>query len=697
MKRLTTYLLLLLLAAPALAQEKPPTKEEMDKMMKEMQKELNNMDPETKRMMDSMGIKMPDMKKTQQKLSGVTDAQLKEAWDDENRIVPKRDAARIAAIPGPVSSGGMGSYITSRQAQLFAKLQPAVRTVGDKVYASFKAGGNSSAKIGNAAAALWMTGRTQTAFYLMSRACADDPSNADNLGNYAAMLSMMGAEQLAIPILNNLNSRFPRNATILNNLGQAWFGLGELGTSEKYLDSTIRIFGAHTQANVTKAKIQESKGNKTEAANLVKKSIQTAYSQDKDAYLTKLGFDLSSIDLRIPKPTKADPLNLGSFNPPAFPMSVAECVVLEPQWKEFDNQLEKGMAVQKALQLHNVDANKSITDVVNRIKNRESIVPLHLEAGKKGLRDAEETWKRKLDALGQELKVWSEGAGNQLRLNYEKTMKELKKQDNDQTGEGKRNEDFCPRYRKVSDEYVKAVNSFQEDWYKRFLMVHKVYYNEIAYFGMFTMFEQEYESYKPGIKGSWLFTLKNSHNIKFITDYTCGGPKPEAKAGGKLAEFDDINCQYHSKMKYVVGTIEVDCSKMTTTLDLGDIKLGLKQNMDMETFADQFVSCTVAVSAGVGTKVGGAGPLEIGVGADVTGILEIDRSGVKDVIFEGSVGVSAGTTIISDAGKATTTGSKTAGHGVSDGSASVGLEGRISLISGARSGGFNFGSGGGFK
>lgn len=675
-------------------QDKPPTKEEIEKMMKQAQKELDNLDPETRRMMDSMGIKMPDMKKASQNMSKVSQAQLNEAWEEETRIVPKRDAARIAAIPA--TPGNMGAYIASNQPRLFAKLQPAVRTTGDKVYASLKSAGNSSVKIGNAAAALWMTGRTQTAFYLMSKACGDDPSNADNLGNYAAMLSMMGAEQLAIPILNHLNARFPGNGTILNNLGQAWFGLGELGTSEKYLDSAIRIFGAHTQANVTKAKIQESKGNKAGAASLVSKSIQTAYSQDKDAYLHKLGYDLSRIDLRIPKPTKADPLNLGSFIPPPFPMTVTECVLLEPQWKEFDRQCEAEMTRLKVQQLQYANPIKSVTDAMNRIKNYESIVPLHLEAGKKGLREAEETWKRKLNDLAQELNTWTESKGEPLRKAYEKTMAELRKQDNDQTGEGKRNEDFCPRYRKTTDDYLKVVNSFKEDWYKRFLQVHKVYFNEIAYYGMYTMFADEYEGYKPGVKSSWLFTLKNNHNFTSITGYNCD-VKPESKAGGKLAEFDDISCQYHSKMKYVVGTIEIDCSRITTTLDVGAVKLGLKQNMDMETFADQFVSCTIAVSTGVGGKIAGAGPLEIGVGADVTGILEIDRSGVKDVIFEGSVGVSAGTTIISDAGKAATTGSKVAGHGVSDGSANVGLEGRISLISGARSGGFNFGSGGGFK
>ncbi len=56
-------------------------------MMKDAQKELDNMSPEDKKMMDSMGIKMPDMKSLQKSVSGISDAQLKKAYDNENRLV----------------------------------------------------------------------------------------------------------------------------------------------------------------------------------------------------------------------------------------------------------------------------------------------------------------------------------------------------------------------------------------------------------------------------------------------------------------------------------------------------------------------------------------------------------------------------------------------------------------------------------
>ena len=75
--------------------EKPPTQKEMNEMMKEMQQAMDEMSPEDKKMMDSMGIKMPDLKAIQKNVSGISDAQLKKAFEDENRIVPKKDDKRI--------------------------------------------------------------------------------------------------------------------------------------------------------------------------------------------------------------------------------------------------------------------------------------------------------------------------------------------------------------------------------------------------------------------------------------------------------------------------------------------------------------------------------------------------------------------------------------------------------------------------
>ena len=208
----------------SVAKEKPPTQKEMEAMMKDAEKMMGEMSADDKKMMDSMGFKMPSFKNVPK----VTDKQLADAWEDENRIVPKRDVGRIAAIPKAVATEKMGSYIDAVQKKIAAALMPAVVTMGNKVYAYIQANSKSTDEAGNMAMGLWMAGHTEIALYVLGKVSAQNGSSVDNTSNYAAMLSMLGAQHLAIPILNNLNARFPKNSTVLNNLGQAWFGLGEI-------------------------------------------------------------------------------------------------------------------------------------------------------------------------------------------------------------------------------------------------------------------------------------------------------------------------------------------------------------------------------------------------------------------------------------------------------------------------------------
>src|SRR6185503_6020952 len=145
MKKYLFASLLLLVLGSTFAQtqskqkEKPPTKKEMDDMMKEMQKAMDEMSPEDKKAMDSMGIKMPDMKSMQKNVAGVTDAQLKKAYEDENRIVPQKDAVRInSALAVTLSNAQMSAYVNKTQQAVLLKLSPAAKAKGADIYQQIK-------------------------------------------------------------------------------------------------------------------------------------------------------------------------------------------------------------------------------------------------------------------------------------------------------------------------------------------------------------------------------------------------------------------------------------------------------------------------------------------------------------------------------------------------------------------------------
>lgn len=661
--------------------EKAPTQKEMQDMLKQAQQLLNatmkELTPEQQRIIDSLGIPIPDMNKAAKKVATVTDKQLKNAAEEDGRIVPKKNTAKIAGIPAPVSTANMSSYLSMVQSKTASLLPAAVKTVGAQIYAAVST--RSVYDQGTTAAALWMMGKPETAFYVMGKACAADPLQTDNLSNYAAMLSMLGAQDLALPILQNLNTRFPVNSTILNNIGQAWFGLGDMAKSEKYIDSAIRIYAYHTQANFTKCLIEESKGNKPEAIKAMKRSMKKAYTQEKEAKLKSLGYTPNENDFTIPGVKPADPLNLGGFTPPAFPKSVIECITLGQQWKGYREGIdEEGARLVSKLLIADKNArvqakqriNTDMAAVKAKIANPDAsdattATPLYASRAAIIMRRIKENFDRESAEFGKKFADYLTGMDQMYKTKYENIMDDLREKDLEQTGEGKPNIDFCPKYQAASDDYLVEVNGHREALYKEFLRLESDYINDAAYWGMYIEYPEDYESYKLGLMAQWLKDLKNVQSgMDFIsiTKYVCKPPEKKGK-GGVLQKFDDVNCKNKSSFWTPVGTMEMNCSQWTTTLELGIVSVTLKQDMDRAE-GDQLENCTVTLGPKIGKEVK-LGPVTVGATVGVGVGVEISRNGRPDVFLIGTV-----------------EGSAEIGGPVN---VTAGVEGRISVISGTGS------------
>lgn len=674
--------------------EKAPTQKEMQEMMKDAQKELDNMSQEDKKMMDSLGIKIPDMNSVGKSVSGVSDAQLKKAFEDENRIVPKKDLDRIAAIPKTVTENRMGIYITSIQNKAAKLLKPEVKNMSDKIYSYIKSKSKNSAEAGNMATGLWIGGKPEIAYYTLGKICADDPANIDNLSNYSSMLSLLGAQHLAIPILNNLNAKFPKNSTLLNNLGQAWFGLGDIAKAEKYLDSAIRLYAYHPQATYTKSFIEESKGNKTEAVNLVKKSILHSYSKEKEDRLRKMGHKLTGKEVSLPKSTKADPLNLGGFAPPPFPKSVDECIAAEPEWTVYRQQLkERAIALetslkdarQLAMDMQNKRSNENITMVKASINAGSpqgvlTLVPMHASAAYLKQNEVLLEYNRRMAELGKKTASFSNGTAVQLKREYDATMEKLHEEDNEQTGEGLPNKDFCPRYKEASDKYLSAYNGAIELFFKEYLEIRKKYLNEITHWQIYSDWPEEFEAHKLEAKLAWLSALTGEQTIPFIsiTEYKCA--KPSIGKTGKLSKFDDVACQYKSNIDLTIIKFTNNCSRMTSEFDFLFLNYVRKDDFERAE-GDSYISSTYEISVEAGKDLK-AGPLK--VEAKVGGGIEFEfgQQGLEDVRLIGEAKVGAGTSIMDEDENSGSTGIGIAGKDAFPTTVEAGVEGRISIISG---------------
>ncbi|HEY0680491.1 MAG TPA: hypothetical protein VGD17_19550, partial [Chitinophagaceae bacterium] len=319
--------------------DKPPTQKEMAEMMKEMQKELDGMSAEEKKMMDSMGIKMPSMKS----IPKVTDKQLADAYNEENAVIPSRKTKLIAALPKKIfSASELNAYLKTTNNSIAAIIKPEAKQMAEKVMQQFKNDKYYGALIASAANGMWVAGYKGAAVYLMGKAAEVLP-NADNYNNYAAYLTMTGAAHIAIPVLEKLNSIHKKNSTILNNLGQAWLQLGEAGKAEIYLDSTIMIYAYHPQANYTKCQILEAKGKTAEAIVALKRSLKHSVTKAKTDKLKKLEKgNYKPRGYHVPTVYFSSSFNLGLYTA-LIPKEYATTagINIQNHWLEFREQIRE--------------------------------------------------------------------------------------------------------------------------------------------------------------------------------------------------------------------------------------------------------------------------------------------------------------------------------------------------------------------
>jgi len=668
-----------------------PSKEQMEadkKRMAEAMKKLNEttskMSPEAKRMYDSTMNAMGVGQKMNNAISQVNSNQSAKDGSVANGLIPAKNTKAIAAIAATPSNANMDAFVGSSGTATFAAVLPAAKNKANDIYKDLKQKGANTDEMGNAAAALWVGGRTQIALSLMARVCKDDAGNTDNLNNYAAMLTMMGAPETAIPILNNLNGRFKKNSTILNNLGQAWFALGDADKAQKYLDTTLTISAAHAQANETMCMIAEGKGNKTAATAAAKTAFKQGYSNTRADLLKKLGYTSGAGDYNnFPPANKSDDLlNLGPFSSMEFPKSYADMKMYEIQRKQYlaevdklSKPLKKIVDESKKATMKQMEAQqKQFLNVMNKsisnpgpVSQGEALaivrVPMFSEKVNAKEKLMLENLQRKKNTILQKIAQFKNGDGSTYKTAYDATMKKINERwKNVGAGGSENNEVLCSESVKAVDSYLNAFNTKYEDLYNEYLTVQKQLLNEMSYLSLYTTYPGLMPAINAGLKLQWLNDLSFKAEVPGVT-YGCSN---EGKInGGKLTQFKDPNCTINSEFGSAkLGFImTLTCSGLTTTVNAGVISGTLNQDLDHAGFGDSFKNCTVSIGPKVSAG-GKLGPLQASVSAGVGADIEIDRTGVTDVVVVAGAEAAAG---------------------VGPVGASAGMEGRMSLNTGAGS------------
>lgn len=604
--------------------EKPPAQKDMDEMMKQMQQAMDEMSPEDKKMMDSMGIKMPSLKN----IPKVTDKQLADAWEEETRLVPKKDVARINTVPPVPTTAALPAFISKVHATVAAKMTAAEKTEVQKLYQSIKQ--NPAVTTSGIAVGLWIEGRPLLAAYLMGKACEDDPADIDNINNYAAMLTMLGAEQAALPILQNLNKRFPKNSTVLNNIGQAWFGLGDIDKAGRFLDSAILIYTYHSQANYTKCLIEESKGNTTAATEALIRSLKKSHSPEKESKLQKLGKKLSGKDVDFPFPMPQDPLGLEKFNWPMYPMNVTESEALEKEWDEFK---EKCNSELNKLRSQAAVLEKDIAEIIQK---RTTAIFAAAQTGKNF-----NPMPRYAQIAALKLNYLVEDKDNGLQYSMTKSvqavsdvltedaqwqeerMKEeklLSEKYDPLIGEGRPNpiHEYCNAVNKVRNTYLKKANTALQTAQLAYLENERKMINNQVYYSQYINWPEEFEIIKVNAKIRWLNLIK-SQTVRYQSKGPfCEDTVAENKVKTTLAAFDDVACKYHSSASIGIIEFNNDCSRFEAKFKTGIVNYTRKIDSDDH---DKLLAASLEIKLKAG-KGFGAGPVQVKAKAEIDARVE---------------------------------------------------------------------------
>lgn len=563
-----------------------------------------------------------------------------------SKYIPNKDNQKIFWMPKKVMNDNeLGKYLKETHSKVEHAISKQAKKDAEQVIKEIKNKykTDTNIAIANAANASWMIQRQEEALYIMGVACNNDP-NPDNLNNYAVFLTMGGAPEKAIPILNKLNSQYPDNSTVLNNLGQAWFDLGDTQQAEKYLDASIKAFAYHSQANYTKSIIEAAKGNQAQAIAAMKRSIKRGYSEKKENILTKLGGKLDESDLNFPMPQ--DPLGLEKFVLPPYPQSASD-VGASRKWEEFQQQCSQKydelyaqeMALRKEMDAqHNTDMQTYEQYKLNPLKNQGLIKkmmkwpPLYRKA------------MAKLRIEGDEVAGWDESDYKKYKEKeaenekFKAEIEALKKQ----WAEG---EQSCAKDTK----YIKLINTKYEARNTEYIEKLRKKTNTRAYYLQYATpgGDTAVELMKVLQKEQFLSELR-ALPVELYTGGSCGGQAEYQKSGGKLADFYDLHCDQHITVG-VPGFMysEFSCNKEKTTIDIPGLSANWKENLDTGDFKG---SAELGVDMGRSLTLGKYGPLkaELGIKMKTSGFIEFDNTGITDFGATVSSGIKAGAGVSTD-------------------------------------------------
>lgn len=563
----------------------------------------------------------------------VSDKAFEEAMKEKEEGVPKRDDIRIKSLPQKIlTDSELSVFIKNVHAGVEKNISPEQKEVAALIYNNAIANKQSLSSIGTLASMCWMNDYHEIALFLLGKACMSEKQDPDNLNNYAAFLAQTGGEQLALPILEKLNNQYPGNSTVLNNIGQAWYGLGEMSNANIYLDACMSIYADHSEANLTKAIIQKSEGKTQEAVESLKRSMKRNYSSEKEAMVEELGAEVGFQDIPFPYPFKPEALGLEKFTGmiPDYPFNEADADLNNEKWKEFKEAIRK---VLEKLEPELEEKKSKMSAYLKSIQgNTTYMLPYNNQIRKRNLKKLkllDDWFMGELEMLTKKLTAAKDSANAWYKAYYDIVAKNP----------------GCAELNAASIDYMSKSNNLLKPINHQRVVALKYYTEQAANFHMYLSTDQSvYDFMIIGFKVGFLHLL-NSIDYRWMPGCSMGQQQSVPRV--TLPDFDEIHCDYKTELSIPfmesVFSIKVECNKMTTSFDLPFVKGTVIENLNTKKAFD-ILKGRLEISQGFSKDIPLQGPLSAEMKMEVGAFIEFDKAGIADIGIRGDLSATVSTT-----------------------------------------------------
>ena len=514
--------------------------------------------------------------------------------DNSTVRIPERKTALLNALPkDELTKVELQNFLINLHNDLKKKLPEQFADV-QKIITVLK---NDAAQIAYTGVSAWYSESPAQAALLLTYAASKSPGDANTLNNCGAILNLCGKEEKAIPILKYVLISHPDNSTVLNNLGQAYTGLGDRATAMMYFGRCMQQSPGHPEACATASYIEAERGNTAEATRLMSQALKNGYTDARVKFIDNINpgrssayFNMSGIDL------KNDYYMRGNFTLAPNCRSWKNCEdIYEAQqvlWKKLDalEQRYTNVVLQNSMPIITGEVSpwneaiyfkiKQISDDYLYRRGQDGEV---LMAQTKQIIENTAAEMKALDARFEPQYKACEGKGGDCATKVSFR--------------------HCQERTALEDRYHSAMadvaENFQNTWYPQDLEFH----NKIIWLMSLRSTDDKFLLAESATQ-----TINLLHQIKVYTLSICdpaGKPNceqfnPSNPQNASSAEFKDAQCPINLKIPFGAGKVSLSCKSFGIEVGQG-VKFGYEKN---------FITKESTLSMGVG------------VDADIPGILD---------------------------------------------------------------------------